>query len=64
MFLRETDYDVAILGKHFYVELPLKEIMLIGTIHKICKVRGSNPGHYQKKNTDTLCLYIWFFIAL
>jgi len=22
---------------------------MIGTMHKICKVRGSNPGHHKKK---------------
>jgi len=22
---------------------------LVGTMHNICKVRGSNPGHHQKK---------------
>jgi len=22
---------------------------LVWTMHKICKVRGSNPGHHQKK---------------
>lgn len=23
--------------------------MLVGTMHSICKVRGSNPGHHKKK---------------
>ena len=25
---------------------------LVGTMHKICKVRDSNPDHYQKKKVD------------
>jgi len=31
------------------VVLVVSLAQLFGTMHKICKVRGSNPSHYKKK---------------
>ena len=29
---------------------------LVGTMHKICKIRGSNSGHYQKTKVQHIYL--------
>jgi len=49
-----NNYKIARLFCTYYVVKKKKKVLvslaqLVRTIHNICKVRGSNPDHHQKK---------------
>jgi hypothetical protein len=50
---KRNSSGMAIHGSSVLVSLA----QLVGTMHNICKVRGSNPRHHQKKNPWIINFY-------
>jgi uncharacterized membrane protein len=48
-YFKEVYVEYRIIRLNIHCKILVSLAQLVWTMHKICKVRGSNPDHHQKK---------------